>query len=83
MRPQANKTRVTIQYSGEAARRILDAGELLGITHPGEIVRYLAQRGLESISTQLQARRLMLEMQSKLDPQQMLDLALKLEGGDR
>lgn len=80
---QQNKTRVTIQYSGDAAKRIFEAGQLLGINHPGDVVRYLAQRGLESMSTQLHARRMMLEMESKLDPQQMLDLALKFEkGGD-
>ncbi len=80
-KPKSKKVRVTLQYSGESAARIEQAGAVLGISHHGDTIRYLAQRGLESMSHQIQARQLLLDVQKQMDPQQMLDLALQIEKG--
>jgi hypothetical protein len=76
---KTQKIRVVCQFSGQSAERIIEAGEVLGISTPGDTVRYLAQRGLEGMSHQIMARKILQDVQKQMDPQQMLDLALAIE----
>lgn len=76
---QRSKVRVTVQYSGLAADQMLEATRILGFETCGDCVRHLAQRGLEGLGHQIQARKLMDDIRRQLDPQEMLDFAIKLE----
>lgn len=71
---KAPKQRMSLQLSGDELAKFVEAQELLGLNDAASTVRYLIQRGLESMSAQLASRRMIKRLESEFTPQQMLPI---------
>lgn len=73
--------RVGFRLRGAYLSQIRDVQELLGFNTPTEVIQYLAQRGLESLSGSLQVRRTFKRLEGLASPEQMLPLIQAMESG--
>ena len=74
-RPAADKkVRVTLLLTDGQLDKVQQAQGVFGFGDKAAAVRYLMNRGLESCSTQMEARKLFDQYRSELQPQQLLDL---------
>lgn len=71
---QSETQRFSLQFSGEELARFLEAKALLGLNDGAATIRYLVQRGLESMSAQLASKRMLKRIESEFTPQQMLPI---------
>lgn len=73
-RRTSTKQRLSLQLSGEELAKFEEARELLGLNDGASTIRYLVQRGLESMSAQLASRRMIRRVEAEFTPQQMLPI---------
>lgn len=74
-----DQVRVNFRIKGPFLDHVHDVMDLCGLGNETEAVRYLAQRGLEALSGQLQTRRLMRRMEGQYAPQELLPLMKAME----
>ena len=66
--------RFNMQWRGAELERLEEAQDLLGFNDFPSTARFLMQRGLESISSQIQAKKIFRRIETEFTPQQMLPL---------
>lgn len=66
--------RFNMQWRGAELKRLEEAQELCGFNDLPSTARFLMQRGLESISSQMQAKKIFRRIELEFTPQQMLPL---------
>ena len=87
MRHMAQESiRIGLRLSGALLEGTRDVRDMCGLNDETAAARYLVSRGLEALSNQLRAKRLMDKMEEHYTPQQMLDFmrsrGIVPEGGE-
>jgi hypothetical protein len=75
-----DQIRISFRVRGKQLAQIRDVQELLALNTPGDAYQYLAQRGLEALSAQIQARTVIKKFAGLASAEQMLPLLAHFEG---
>ncbi len=74
--------RIGFRVKGAYLAQLREVQDLMGFNTPTEVVQYLAQRGLESLSGPLSIKRTFKRMEGLASPEQLLPLFAAFERGE-